>query len=201
MDYRTKILEGAAELFHKYGIRPVTMDMIASHLGISKRTIYEIFSDKNELLAGVLSLMADKQKKLIEKILSESENIIAAIFKLMEIHIEHIQSMSPGFFEDMKKFHQEVAGTRGIKCEMPDYRNNRQAIERGVREKLFRKDINVDIVNRTLYNMMFSVMNNELYPFEMFTRREVLKNTIVIYLKGISTPEGVELINKFEKNL
>jgi len=52
----------------------------------------------------------------------------------MEIHIEHIQSMSPGFFEDMKKFHQEIAGTRGIKCEIPDYKNNRQAIERGLKK-------------------------------------------------------------------
>ncbi|HRT47038.1 MAG TPA: helix-turn-helix domain-containing protein [Bacteroidales bacterium] len=201
MDNRTKILEGAAELFRRYGIRSVTMDMIASHVGVSKRTIYEIFSDKNELLAGVLSLMASKQKNLIEKILSESENIIAAIFRLMEVHIEHIQSMSPGFFDDMKKFHQELAGRKDLKCEIPDYRNNRQAIERGVKEKLFRKDINIDIVNRTLYGMMFSVMNNDLYPFEQFSRRDVLKNTIVIYLKGIATPEGLEIIQKLEKNL
>jgi len=49
--------------------------------------------------------------------------------------------------------------------------------------------------------MMFSVMNNDLYPFEQFSRRDVLKNTIVIYLKGIATPEGLEIIQKLEKNL
>ena len=58
MDYRQKIIETAALMFRTYGIRAVTMDMLANELGISKRTIYEKFRDKDELLAGVLKLMA-----------------------------------------------------------------------------------------------------------------------------------------------
>ena len=58
MDYRQRITEEAANMFRTYGIRAVTMDMLANRLGISKRTIYEIFTDKDELLKGVLMWMA-----------------------------------------------------------------------------------------------------------------------------------------------
>ena len=63
MDNRERIIEGAAELFKTYGIKSVTMDSLANHLGMSKRTIYEVFSDKDELLIGVLKRMAEKQKE------------------------------------------------------------------------------------------------------------------------------------------
>ena len=67
MDIRDRIIEGAAELFRTYGIKSVTMDSLANHLGISKRTIYEVFSDKDELLIGVLKWMARRQKELVKK--------------------------------------------------------------------------------------------------------------------------------------
>ena len=81
---------------------------------------------------------------------------------------------------------------------MPDFRNNIKVIERGKKEKLFREDINPEIVNRCLYSLGRSTMDFELYPFEEFTRREVIKNVFINYLKGISTSEGIKLINKLE---
>ncbi|MGQ9621641.1 MAG: TetR/AcrR family transcriptional regulator [Bacteroidales bacterium] len=201
MDNRSKIIEGAAGLFRKYGIKAVTMDIIAAHLGISKRTIYEIFADKNELLAGVLEVMARKQKDLVLKVLNESENAISAIFRLIEINLEHFHSMSPGFLDDIKKFHQEYLVKKNEKCPVPDFRNNQEVIERGIKEKLFRKDLDADIVNRTIHYMMLSVMNNDLFPYEEFTRKEVMRNTIINYLKGISTAEGLDIIRKLEKKL
>ena len=108
MDNRQRIIDEAAELFKIYGIRSVTMDSIANQLGISKRTIYEIFADKDELLEGVLMSMAEKQKELVTKILAESENAIAAIFKLLEINRDNFQTMSVAFQADLKKYHHDV---------------------------------------------------------------------------------------------
>jgi len=199
MDNRTRILEGAAELFRVYGVRAVTMDSLASHLGMSKRTIYEVFSDKDELLMGVLSLMAEKQKELVARVLNESENSITAIFRLIEINSDHFQNMSPVFQADMKRFHIEFLMKKSDKYEMPDYKNSREVIDRGIKEKLFRKDINTDLVNACIYSLFRSVMDGDLYPYETFSRREVIRNTVVNYLRGISTPEGNDLINKLDK--
>jgi AcrR family transcriptional regulator len=198
MDNKEKIIEVAAELFRTYGIKSVTMDSLATHLGMSKRTIYEVFADKDELLIGVLKWMTEKQKELVKRVLDESGNAIVAIFKLLEINRDHFQQMSPAFQADLKKFHHEVLMKKADKCEMPDYSNNLEVIEKGIKEKLFRKEINADLVNRCMFFMARSIMDNDLYPFEQFTRRDVIRNGLINYLRGISTRAGLDLINKLE---
>jgi len=199
MGNRERIIEGAAELFKTYGIKSMTMDSLASNLGMSKRTIYEVFSDKDELLMGVLKWMARKQKGLIKRVLDESENSIVAIFKMLEINRDNFQDMSPAFLADLKKYHHDVLMKKNDKSEMPDYRNNKQLIENGIKEKLFRKDINPDLANLCLYNLGRSVMDHDLYPYELFSRRDVVRNVFINYLRGIATPKGLDLISKLEE--
>jgi len=175
------------------------MDSLASHLGMSKRTIYEVFADKDELLIGVLKWMAEKQKDLVKRVLDESENAIVAVFRLLEINRDHFQQMSPAFHEDMIKFHHEVLMKKTDKCELPDYGDNLEVIHKGIRERLFRKDINAELVNKCIYYLFRSTMNNELYPFEQFSRNDIIRNTVINYLKGISTSEGLDLINNLER--
>ncbi len=201
MENRERIIEGAAGLFKAYGIKSVTMDSIAAHLGMSKRTIYEVFADKDELLIGVLQWMAEKQRGLVKRILESSENALVAIFKLLEINRDHFQDMSPAFQADLKKYHNDVLRKKSNKCEMPDYRDNVAVIEKGINENLFRKDINPEIVNTCLSTLGRSIMDNDLYPFENYSRRVVMKNIFINYLRGISTTEGIELINKLETNI
>lgn len=198
MELRERIIEEAAKHFKIYGIKAVTMDLLAAHLGISKRTIYEVFSDKDEMLVSVLKWMAEKQKELVAKILDDSESAVHAIFRMLETSRDHFQDMSPAFQSDLKKYHYEVLMKKSEKCEMPDYRSNIKVIERGITENHFRSDINPDLVNRCLYSLGRSTMDYDLYPFETFARRDVIKNVFINYLKGISTPEGLRLINELE---
>jgi AcrR family transcriptional regulator len=198
MEIRERIIEEAANLYKIYGIKTVTMDTLANHLGISKRTIYEAFADKDDLVISVLRWMATRQRELVERILESSDNAIEAIFRLLETSIDFFQSISPLFHADIRKYHYEVLMKKTDRCEMPDYRNNKQVIERGINQKLFRKEINPDIVNRCLYSLGKSAMDYELYPSEDFTRREVIRNVLLNYLRGISTREGIDLINKLE---
>jgi TetR/AcrR family transcriptional regulator, cholesterol catabolism regulator len=199
MDYRQRITEEAAEMFRTYGIRAVTMDMIASKMGISKRTIYEVFSDKDELLKGVLICMAEKQKELITRTMESSENAIAVIFKILEADRNMFQDMSPAFQEDMKRLHIEARmKSDNYHCEMPGNYNNTDILDRGIKEKLFRNDIQLEIVNMCLLSLFKSTMNQDLYPFNKFSRRDVIKNVFLNYMKGISTQEGLALINSYE---
>jgi hypothetical protein len=107
--------------------------------------------------------------------------------------------MSPAFQADIKKFHHEILTKNADKHEIPDYWNNLQVIERGIKEKHFRKDINPDLVNRCLDSLARAIMDNDLYPFDQFTRRDVIRNVLINYLRGISTSEGLELINRLER--
>lgn len=201
MQNRGHIIEGAAELFRNYGIRSVTMDSLANHLGISKRTIYEIFADKDELLLGVFQWMSEKQQEMVKKFMDESGNAIIAIFKLMEMTINHFQGMSPAFQADMKKYYHEEILNKSNGYQMPDISYTIPLIEKGIREKLFRKDINPDLVNRCMYLLGKSVMDQDLYSSGQFTRHEVIQNTLINYLRGISTKEGNELISKLAEKI
>jgi len=198
MDLKERIIEGSAELFKTYGIKSVTMDSIAAHFGISKRTIYEIFSDKDELLLAVLVKIANQQKELAKKVLEESENSLVAIFKMFELNRTVFSSMSPAFQADLRKYHYDILILNSDNVEMPDYRINFQIIEQGKKEGLFRDDVNPDIANRCLFSLGRSIMDNELYPYELFTRREVIENIFFNYLRGISTSKGLELIEKLK---
>jgi TetR/AcrR family transcriptional regulator, cholesterol catabolism regulator len=200
MDIKERIIESATELFKTYGIRSVTMDSLANQLGISKRTIYEVFSDKDDLLMAVLDRMSKQQKDLAKRIIDESDNSIVAIFRMLEINRDNFQSMSPAFQSDLKKYHHDILMKNIDNIELPDYKAHFQVIEKGIKEGLFRKEINPDLVNRCLYNLGRSIMDNDLYPYELHSRREVIRNVFFNYLMGISTAKGLVLIKKLEKD-
>jgi len=186
-------------MFRTYGIRAVTMDMLASHLGISKRTIYEVFSDKNELLMGVLKWMVEKQHEMMTKIFNESENIIEAIFKLIDLMTDHFQRMSPAFQMDMKRLHRDIHKNPEELVNLPYFSNNSDILSRGIKEGIFRDDIDVEITNKCLFEVARMSNDNDVFPSDDFTNKEVIRSFYVNYLRGISTQKGLDLINFYEK--
>jgi AcrR family transcriptional regulator len=199
MDYRQKILEKAAEMFRYYGIRAVTMDMLASRMGISKRTIYEVFRDKEELLTGVLKWMQEKQNALLTKYFSESENVIEVIFKMMELILDHFKNVSPAFHLDMERFKRELGDYPEMIKELPDYSNNVKILNRGIKEGLFREDIDVEVTSRMILEVCKMSNDNKVLPHENADFIDSVRDFYINYLRGISTPKGLELINLYDK--
>lgn len=201
MDYRQKIIEAAALMFRTYGIRAVTMDMLANELGISKRTIYEKFRDKDELLAGVLKWMAVKQKEAVVKVFGESENVIAAIFRLFDMMCEHFRNMSPAFRLDMEKYYNNIVKNLIESGELPYSANNIDMLKRGIKEGIFRKDIDIDLTNQCLNEVLRMPGEKDIYRSENNSNRNIFRDFYVNYLRGISTPKGLELINYYNRKL
>jgi AcrR family transcriptional regulator len=199
MDYRQKITEEAALMFRTYGIRAVTMDMLANHMGISKRTIYEVFSDKDELLRGVLKWMTVKQREMMTEVFAESENVIEAIFKILDIMSEHFRNMSPAFHMDMKKYHNDLIKKLIETDELPYYQNNTEIIKRGIKEGIFRKDIDIGITNRCMLEVVKMSNDKDVYSPDGFLNKDVLRNLYINFIRGISTQKGLDLINFYDK--
>jgi TetR/AcrR family transcriptional regulator, cholesterol catabolism regulator len=199
MDSRQRIIEEASVMFRTYGIRAVTMDMLANQMGISKRTIYELFKDKDELLQGVLQVMTEKQRNLMTVILKESENVIEAIFKILDIMTEHFRNMSPAFKLDIKKCHTEIITSLKEGDNLPYYINNTDILLRGIREGVFRKDIDIAISNKCLTEVVRMSHDKDLFPPEDFNDRDIIRDFFINYLRGISTQKGLDLINYYEK--
>ncbi|MGE5420899.1 MAG: TetR/AcrR family transcriptional regulator [Chloroflexota bacterium] len=194
MSTRERIIEEAASMFRTYGIRAVTMDMLAAQMGISKRTIYEVFKDKDELLKGVMNWMASKQSKLIRRCLESSSDVIEAIFMIMNTMMEHYRKLSPAFKLDMKKYHNEM-----MKLDVGEAFPNddsKQILVEGVKQGIFRSDIDIDITDRCLRGM---TKMNEKEVTDDFDNEDVIRNFFFNYLRGISTDKGLELINLYER--
>jgi TetR/AcrR family transcriptional regulator, cholesterol catabolism regulator len=199
MDNRQRIIEDAAEMFRTYGIRAVTMDMLAQQMGISKRTIYENFSDKNELLVGVLQWMAVKQKELTTRAFDESENVIEAIFSLFDRMNEHFMNMSPAFRLDIIKHHNDIIRKLKDKREYQYPPDNSEMLKRGVKEGIFRKELDVEMTNQCLFEVMRMSHDKDSFNLENVNKSDLFRNFYINYLRGISTQKGLDLINFYEK--
>jgi TetR/AcrR family transcriptional regulator, cholesterol catabolism regulator len=199
MDYRQRIIEEGAKMFRTYGIRAITMDMLAANLGISKRTIYEVFADKDELLKGVLKWMSEKQRERITELFDESGNVIEAIFKMLDLMVDHFQKMSPAFQMDMKRYHKALLDNPEELHDLPYYSNNSEVLKRGIKEGVFRSDIDIEITNKCMLEVARLSNDKDVFPPDDFMNKDVIRNFFINYLRGISTQKGLDLINRYEK--
>jgi len=199
MDYRQRILEEAAEMFRTYGIRAVTMDMLASQMSISKRTIYEVFSDKDELLEGVLKWMSEKQTEVFFRYVNESQNIIEAIFRMMDLMFEHFQKMSPAFHLDMKRYRKDPGIYTDLMKELPYFSYNEEILKRGIREGVFREDIDVEATSRLMVEVLKMSNDKDILPYDSSECIYSVRNFYINFLRGISTQKGLDLINLYDK--
>ena len=197
-DCDDRIITGASELFRVAGIKAVTMDDIARELGISKRTIYEKYGDKDELLLAVMKCMVFRQRNMIEETISSSPNVIAAIFRMINMMREHTRSMNPVIFADLKKYHSKVLEKLKESCELPDYKGSESIVVKGIEQGLFRDKIDVEIVSRCFQGMGQMISDVSLFPADKYLQRDVIKGLIINYMRGISTPAGAAIIEQFE---
>jgi AcrR family transcriptional regulator len=200
MDYKQRIIEEAAIMFRTYGIRSVTMDMLANQMGISKRTIYEVFRDKDELLKGVLKWMTLRQKEVMTNMFSETENVIEAIFRMLKLMSDHFQKMSPAFQMDVKRFHSDILRQLDGQNELPYYGSNSEILKRGIAEGVFRKDIDIEITNKCLLEVVRMSNDKDIFPPDDYLNKDVIRNFYINYLRGISTQKGLDLINFYENH-
>lgn len=196
MEVYERIIAESFQLFIRSGIKNITMDDIARNMGISKRTIYENFRDKDDLIKAVMLNHKNEQNLKIKSILATSSNVLDAIFKVMHDVMSRINQINPSFFTDLKKYHHRT-------CEelMPRQENELMKmldglINRGISDGIFREDIHVGIVTRTL-NLQFKAISDEqLFPTGEFSKSEIFSAIIVNFARGIATPKGVGIIEE-----
>ena len=131
----------------------MTMDSLAEEMGISKRTIYERFKDKDTLLMEVITYYKNLTQQESLKLIDQSDNAIEALFRIIKMTVGQMQRMSPAFFHDFKKYHTRVYKQFSEPGDIRDYSITLNLLETGIRQEVFRNDIHIDIVNRTLHEL------------------------------------------------
>jgi len=198
MDVRKRILTEATNLFFQNGIRDITMDNIAEKLGISKRTIYETFKNKSELLINCFEEYSKERYKANEEIIKNSQNVLAAICSFIQSGALAIDLLNPAFFSDMRKYHNDIWVMASKQQNEKNYNLAYRLLRKGINEGIFRKDINIDIVVKIILEQMKLLVDNEVFSSDKYTRSEVFKNMVINFIRGIATNRGIELIDSFE---
>ncbi|WP_018611112.1 TetR/AcrR family transcriptional regulator [Segetibacter koreensis] len=199
MEQKERILCKAHELFCRFGFRRVTMDEIAMKTGMSKKTIYQSFANKDEIVDAVVEDILNKSVLMCEANLAKAENAIHEIFLNIDMSQELMFEMNPAVYEDMEKFFPAVF------AKFFRYKNNyisekvQKNIKRGIEEGLFRAELNVDIITKFRIATLFIPFNQDIFPYGKYNLAEIELETIELYLYGISTLEGQKLIKKYKQ--
>jgi AcrR family transcriptional regulator len=175
------------------------MDDIAEKLGISKRTIYETFKDKNELLLSCFEEYSNERYQANEAIIKDSQNLLEAIFLFIREGASMMNSLNPAFFSDLKRYHNDLWVIASKQQNEKNYNLAYRLVRKGINEGIFRKDINIDIVVKIILEQMKFMVDNEVFPSDKYKRSEVFSNIVINFTRGIATDKGIELINNIER--
>ena len=199
MEPKERILKGAEELFFKYGIKSITMDDIAKHLAISKKTIYQYFADKNELVEILMAMKLKEDECEFKQIHQESENMVVEFFNMMKHMGEMFAKINPTIFYDLQKYHPNAWKL------FKEFKQDCMAsmvestIDRGIKEGLVRSDLNAKILSRLRIEQVEMGFNSEIFPPDKFKMVDVQIAMIDHFLYGICTLKGHKLINKYKQ--
>ncbi|MCJ0742207.1 TetR/AcrR family transcriptional regulator [Pedobacter montanisoli] len=200
MDIKAHIIKEADGLFCQFGFKSVTMDDIAKHLGISKKTIYQHFKDKDELVNTLMTEKIANHKCEIQYQINNSANAVEEVLFTLQNVDSMLSTMNQKLFYDLQKYHTKAwlifKEFKQHHISEAVYSN----LQRGIHEGLYREELNIDIIAQLRLDQIDIIFG----PHERYTKnRYNLANVIIEitkhFLHGICNEKGLALIKKYEK--
>jgi len=194
---KDKIIEKASELFLKLGFKSVTMDDIAGEMCISKKTIYKYFCNKEVLIEQSTALVHEQVHYIINTIVAQNHNAIKENFEIRQMFKEMFKSSDSSPIYQLKKHYPEiyhnVLKIEIDECKTCFYEN----ITKGIREGLYRKDINIDYYVQFYYILIFHINENTSSEIES---RKLELQALEYHTRAMATEEGVKELEKQLQN-
>lgn len=192
-EIRERAIKTTSEIVLRCGNLSVRMDDVAQELSVSKRTLYEIFGSKEELLLECMNRHIAHMSKMLEEEIDREEDVLTVFLKHLEVLINESRERDHNKFEDMDKypklkkvFHEHLADMA---------RRMRGFMELGVKQGVFRDDLNMDVLMKA-FSAMGTMANKEADRGE-FRYDELIDGTLVVLLRGIAAPKGMAKLEKY----
>ena len=194
-----RIHKKAHELFMQYGLRSVSMDDIANGLGMSKKTIYQYYADKDALVDEVVTAIISQNKSVCEFDKKKADNAIHEIFLAMDMVMEMFRSMNPSLLFDMQKYHPTAF--HKFSKHKNDYLYNviRENIIRGIKEELYRADIKVDVLARYRVESIVLPFNPDFHTKVKGSLAEIEQELTYHFLFGLISQKGYKITLKYQQ--
>ncbi len=177
------------------------MDDIARHIGVSKKTLYELFKDKDELVFECIKYMLDDNQSKTEEAFKNSENAVDQIISILVIMEKMVRGMNPVCYLDLQRHYPTAAKYLNEHKESYMFQCISANLRQGIQEGLYREDIDIDIISRFRMESALILFQHNLFPQETYDIVKVNTQIFAHYMYGIASCKGHELINTCLKKI
>jgi AcrR family transcriptional regulator len=192
----TQMLNRIENLFIRNGIKSITMDDVSAELGISKKTLYQLFESKDDLVVKVLEHHISREKTNCLQAASGARNAIEEILILMDSNNKELAQMKSNIIYDLQKYHRnawEIMQRFHYDFTIKVIKEN---LERGRAEGLYREDFDIDIIAKVHIATVFNLFDPQLFADGQLSKAVLFKEYMLHYLHGIITPKGLTYLKK-----
>jgi AcrR family transcriptional regulator len=194
---KERIIQASATLFAQKGCKSVTMDDIADAMGISKRTIYENFSDKKDLLVHSMEYFFQHRKDVIENILRSSQNIIEAMFESTQRHSELMRQVKFDFINEIRKYFPEIYSSIIQKFKKDHFETGVKMLKKGQEDGVFRKDIDPKLMAILILEINNMMMFQDIFTVYNYNKPVLISTFMATMLRGMATEKGVKILDQY----
>jgi TetR/AcrR family transcriptional regulator, cholesterol catabolism regulator len=200
METKERILHKSLELVTKYGIRTVTMDQVAAAVGASKKTIYQYYPDKESLIKEVLEhdLNETKTRCTID---AKAPNAIIEAIQALEFMDKQMHDMNPLVLFELQKYFPKLFQVFLDFKEQFLFNVIKTNLERGIKEGLYRPEVDVAIMAKFRVETSLMIFNTDLYPDKQFDLKHVLHQLFDHFIRGLVTAKGFTIIEKYKSKI
>jgi AcrR family transcriptional regulator len=201
-DTKDKILKGAEGLFMKYGVRSISMDDIARHLTVSKKTLYQHFADKEDIVTLVCQAHMQENKKEFDKITEDSANAIEELAKISICLKRNMEGINPSLLFDLQKYHPRAWKVWQDFKKISIYDSVKRNIEQGKEEGYYRPELDTEIISTMRMVLVETAFDDKAFPQDKFKIADVQVQLFDHFVHGLVTEKGKKLYQKYkEQNL
>ena len=201
MTAEEKIISAAYDAFMLVGVKNVTMDSISQAAGVSKRTVYELFKDKDDLAIAVIKHMIIQNNKEMIELIGNTEDVIEALFIVMESESHRREVLSPVFKNDLQKYMPKINDLFFDHEKLAEFSAGFIFLKKGIEQGVFRKDLRLEVVDLFMHEMIGILHTSERLKGLKMGKLEIMNNIFMPYFRGICTKKGLALMDKYFKNL
>lgn len=198
---KEKIIRESMEMFFRYGIKSITMEDIARELGVSKKTLYQFFENKHDLLMVCMDLHDQEQKLQLKDIQAVATNAIDEMIRIAKYFDQMLKQVSPTLIFDVQKYYREAWEKMNKMHNEDVYKEIFANLERGIKEGLYRTDFDPDIIAKIYVNTSLLGTRPDVFSPKYYKMHEFLKMNILYHLHGIASAKGMGMLEQMKAEL
>jgi len=196
----TDIIMASAKLFRQYGVRSVSMDDISRALGISKKTLYQYVTNKNELIEKILDYTYLRMVKLLDESMKENTNAIDSLLAVSQLISDEMKLFTPTVSFDLKKYYPEQFKAHLAKSQKFAYNAIYLNLEQGIKQGLYRKEINAEVVAALYINKVEDVHDENFFKDKEMSFEVIFETMFENHVRGIANAKGIDYFEKRKKD-